>query len=202
MSDITWFEALPSDDSLVSVAPRDLRSLWTSIAAGLGESLFYAGSGGASQLSSGELRPGATRTFFGALSASSNDADNLGRLFFSSDSSFVFLYESDRTHKIGGPGTVSHMSSPLGAVWIEQRGTVSADEGDVGTSFTTAYTDVAPQVWIAESRAAAGGDAWLRGVLSVSTSGFTVTSQYIGAGVAGPDTVRWTSLGTISVGEF
>jgi hypothetical protein len=201
MSDITWHEELPSDASLVAISPTDVRSHWTSIAGGVAESLFWAGSGGASQASSGELKPGATRTFFAALSASSNDANNLGRLFFSSDSSFVYLYESDRTHKIGGPGTVSHGSSPLGAVWVEQRGFFNADEGDVATSFSTVY-DAAPMVWLSASDASTAGDAWIHGVLSVSSSNFTVTSRYIGSGVAGPNRVYWVSLGTRSEDEI
>jgi hypothetical protein len=199
MTTLNWDEALPSDASRVGVAPPDLRSLWTSIGAGVGEELFFPGSGGGSQASAGELKPGSTRAFLGAQSASSNDATNLGKLFLSSNSTFLLLYESAETHRVGGAGTLSHGSQPLGGVWVEQRGTASdiSDGNTAGVSLGTAYS-VTPEVWLVPS-----SNSYLVAATDVNTSEFTISAQYVGPGAEGgaSASVYWTSIGTRVLGD-
>lgn len=111
MTQILWDETVPSGTSPVAQAPAFWRSEMTAIAAGLSTDLYWDGSGGASVASRGLLRPGASRAYVAAASASSqNGPSPLGRAFFASDSSALFLYESNGTFKVGSPFAVEYGS--------------------------------------------------------------------------------------------
>lgn len=101
MTQINWTESVISITSTVGSFPPYAKSVWTAIATGMNVEHFWDGTGGASSLSRGDLRPGGSRTFFAAQSASSSSGT--GKLFFASNVSRLFAYGSAGTWLEGTP---------------------------------------------------------------------------------------------------
>lgn len=101
MTTILWNEDVPSGESLVAQAPAFWRSEQTSLALGLATDLYWDGSGGASEVSRGELKPGASRAYFNV--SLSSMTESLARPFFPSNNSALFVSESNATHRFAGP---------------------------------------------------------------------------------------------------
>ena len=195
---IGWTEALPSDGSLVGVAPPEIRSLWSGVAAGLGANggpLYWPGSGGGSEASAGQLQPGALRAYYDTHSASSNAGtlDAVGRLFVASDRSRVYLYESSATRLVGSRFFVEHLGTAkgIGTVWVTQRG-----ETPLGSATTTVTFDVpftaAPLVSGSCSQATSTLE-----FTSINVSTFRSTASTLG-GATSNGTLYWWARGLVS----
>lgn len=199
-----WTEGLPSDTSLVVKGPAYMRSIWQSVAVGLDESLYWPGSGGGSNASQGELKPGASKAWFAAKSASSDGASatHRGRPFIASDESqlYTYLWEttaSGRTQLIGTPFLQEHETYFDRAYWLEKSGSfvttpVSAGVVMGGIVSLTAGEDYAgkPSVFVTSDNASVQ-------VAADAIQNTQFTSRVSGAAVQ--ITVRWVSLGTVNL---
>ena len=192
-----WSENLPSDSSLMVKAPSYVRSIWRDIAAGMTESRSWPGSGGGSNASHGELKPGASKAWFAAASLRSfgATATHRGRPFFASDTSRLYTYASDRTHIVGTPFLQEHTDYFTGAYWLEQSGSYTTDTGGAGAKrvgivpLIPAYSGI-PVVF------ARTDDTNIRIGIKVDSGGEFESS------ISGPIRsvfVRWTSLGTVTL---
>lgn len=193
-----WSETLPSDSSLVVKAPGYMRSIWRDITIGLSESLFWPGSGGDSNASQGELRPGVSKAFFAARSASSSAASEThrGKFFVASDESRLLVYNSTYTAMVGTPFLIEHETYFAGVTWMEHFGSYTTDTGGgsiVGQfSLTgTSYNGVPQVILFSDST----GHRY-QTTASGSDPVGTFTSNV--SGPAGSQTYRWVSLGTVS----
>lgn len=106
MATISWTEALPSENSKVGISPPEIRNNKALIAQWLGDWLEFPGSGGGSETSAGIMKAGAARTLYAAVSASSNDGSINGKLFFASDTSNMYVYDSTGTYCVGTPNLI------------------------------------------------------------------------------------------------
>lgn len=194
---ILWNENLPSDASAVGLATRDLPTLWRNLALGLATSFYWPGSGNASETSIGELKAGKVRAFFEAQSASSNSNSDklLARAFFASDTSRLFVYESNGTYLAGTPFYVEHLSNPVAGAWIVQTGNeeVAAAGAPVthNTSFTSTYASEPYVIQTLSHRTMIGG------ISVITTGGFTSVFSYFGPGAQSLFTIRWSAVGTM-----
>src|SRR5207247_2384844 len=127
-----------SGTSIVGNEPPHLRSVWTAISTGMAVEHFYAGVGGSSQASSGDLRPGGSRAFVDVQSASSVPSQGTGRLFFASDTSRLLVYDSGGTYMVGTAFGEEQLSVSAGSgFWAIQTGSVggTAQSGNVTNTF-------------------------------------------------------------------
>lgn len=124
MSAITWTQTIPSGTSLVQDAPDYLHSLWTSITVGLGESLFWDGSGGASTASRGDLKPGVVRLSVGTASQASFDGTvkKAGRGFYHTGFGQAYAYDSSGTVTAGNFAGQEYGTSHATSQWRELSG--------------------------------------------------------------------------------
>ncbi len=197
-----WSESLPSDDSLVVKAPGYTRSIWRDITTGLSESLFWPGSGGGSVASQGELRPGATKTWFAPESDNSYEASatHRSRMFFASDTSRLFIHNASTTTRFyGSPFFSEHATYFEGATWQERTGSYTTNTGGTGLTRSgtvnivgIAYAGV-PLVFTYTNNTDVFVAADAGGLGS-----FTTQFRSFVSGAAGATTVRWTSLGTVN----
>jgi len=191
--EINWIEGQPSNDSLVVKAPRFLRETWRATSLGLAESLFWPGSGGGSNVSQGELKPGASKAFFAAASASSSAASesHRGKLFMSSDESRLLVYDSAYTAIAGTPFLIEHETYFEDAQWVEHFGSYVTNTGGgvIGGTVTltgTSYAGVPLVILMSDN----------------TTHDFQITSLTAAdflsnvSGPTGNQTYRWVSLGT------
>ena len=190
-----WTETIPSDASIVGHEPPHLRSVWTSIGLGLGTNLFWPESGGGSQASLGDLRPGGSRAFYDTASNSSS-ADTtryLARAFLASDTSRLFVYESDRTLLAGTPYLIEHGTAAGRGVWVETRGTEVVPSGSVATiNFGIVYDATPTTVFTTFSQR-----SFSHFVSTLTAGGFVSSFSFTGPGSQSTVTIFWTSTGTI-----
>ena len=193
-----WTENLPSDDSLVVKAPEYMRGIWVDTTSGMAESVEWPGTGGGSSASQGELKLGASKTMVDTASNASfgATATHRGRPFFASDTSRLYTYASTKTYIVGTPFLQEHSDYFSGAYWLEQSGSyvtrvvaAGSDTEGIGATFVQAY-DGAPSIF------ARSNDTNVR-VAIRSQSGATFSSTISGSFTT--ITVRWTSLGTVSL---
>lgn len=194
-----WTETIPSDASIVGHEPPHLRSVWTSIALGLGTNLFWPESGGGSQASLGDLRLGGSRAFYDVASQSSS-ADTtrqLARAFLASDTSRLFVYESDRTLLAGTPYLIEHGTAAGRGVWVETRGQTlvsSAGTPSLATiSFGLVYDATPTTVFTTFSQR-----SFTHFVSALTAGGFVSEFSFTGPGAQSDVTIAWTSAGTIA----
>lgn len=199
MSLINWVETVPSDGSAVGNAPTELASHWTAIGTWLGASLYWPGSGGASQASAGELKLGQSLAFYGPQSASSNTIGwyHTGRGFLDSVTSRLYAYDSTGTYLVGTPFLVSHASGTVpGHAWVVQSGSTlvpsTGTPKQVIVPFPSAYSGVAFVMTTLSSQSFVCGT-----VSSVTTGGFTSIFSYLGPDPQSAFTLYWTSIGTV-----
>ncbi len=191
-----WSENLPSDSSLVIKAPGYARSIWRDITIGLSESLFWPGSGGASNASQGDLREGTARAFHGTESTSSFGAaaTHQGRLFLTSDTSRLFAYDSANTVLLGSAYFVESALTFPNAVWVQANGSYATNTGgtfvagDVSLGIT--YDNTGYSVYLV------GGSINHR---FQAIPDATTTFQSNVSGPTGSQTYRWVSIGTVTV---
>lgn len=112
MSNISWVETVPSGTSRIGDFPTFAKSTFTAVTTGINTSLYWDASGGASAASAGGLKPGGSRAFFAAASASSVPSQGTGRAFLCSDSSRLYVYDSAGTYLGGTSGYIEYQSGP------------------------------------------------------------------------------------------
>lgn len=187
-----WSEAIPSGASAVGAFPAYARAVWAAISAGLAVEHVWSGSGGGSDASAGDLRPGASRAFVAMQSASSAPASTAGRAFFTSDTTRLLLYDSTGTY-LGGTPFLDEMATDAGTgVWVCQAGSYSTTvTGNTQVTFPIPFLS-APKVWQTVDNA-----LWLttQGVPNASFFGSQTSAL---AGGAGTVVVSWEALGTVS----
>ena len=198
---IGWTETLPSDASLVGVSPPEIRSVWSAIAAGLGQNggpLYFPGTGGGSEASAGDLQPGNLRANYGVHSLSSNDnsADTIGRIYVASDRSRAYVTESDGTYLLGSRYLIEHTPTKAATnAWITQRGFTPMGSTQTTITFATPFMS-APTVFVSTSQNTSTLE-----VTSITVTDFKSTAS--GIGIATPDgTLWWWAMGAISVASL
>ena len=192
MPTLGWTESVPSNTSAVNQYPAFAKSVWTSISLGMAVEHYWNASGGGSDASIGELLPGSSRAFVAALSASSAPNSQMtGRLFLTSDTSRLLVYDSSGTYLVGTPFLQEHATDAKTGYWLRQSGsyTTTVTSGTTLVTFSVPYA-AAPQVWQSQDNA-----LWLTGVVTLSTGFFTSTWSALAAGTVN---VYWESLGTVS----
>ena len=213
MATIDWNEGNPSGTSKVGDAPDFVRNIWSGLGAGLAESLEWPGSGGGSNASQGELKLGASKTFFEAASASSNAVDETfrARAFFTSNTSRLFVYESDGTHLVGTPrlmersnDTFSAFTQP-GGVWVFQHGSYTTTEvGSGSTSISVTFPITYSSngtVSVYQIPSDESYQVCAEWPTNVTTGGFISRISYIGPSTAPAVTIYWEALGIVAQGD-
>jgi len=153
--------------------------------------MYWAGSGGGSAASSGQMKPGAARTFFAAQSVISANSD--GCLFIASDTSRLFHVGSAGSTLLGSARAIEADSVPGGnARWV-----VSASTIPNGTNTAHGVTyDGIPSVALSLTTSASTFGAAV--ISALTTGGITVEVYRVGSGAAYAAGV-W-SVGVISRG--
>jgi hypothetical protein len=138
---IVWTETVPSITSQVGQFPRYAQSVWTSIAIGLARSLYWDGSGNASVASAGGLAPGGSRAFFDVRSNSSAPNSQMtARAFLCSDTSRLYMYDSNATYLAGTPFLEEYQTGPAqGNNVLVQSGTTTLTLNSGNTVFTITF---------------------------------------------------------------
>lgn len=210
MTQIGWNEAIPSITSTVGSFPPYAKSVWTGIATGMSVEHLWDGTGGASAMSRGDLRPGGSRAFFAAQSASSSSFT--GKLFFASNVSRLFAYGSNGTYLVGSPffsdesvSTVaqSGVSAPSFTTCfrLRQSGTTLLNIASSTVTFPVPYISP-PRVVVTSSNTSF--------MVFVSSSGVTNTSFGVGAtpftwiplGIGIIGQVVWEAIGYVSSASY
>jgi len=199
-----WTEAIPSSTSQVGIFPTYARGVFTVISVGMAVEHIWNASGGGSEASAGDLRPGGTRTYFDVQSQSSAPgSQQTGRLFLASDASRLFVYDSTGTYLVGTPFCDLHATSAATGYWLRQTGSYSiATSGATATSGSTVVQFpipyiVPPAVFTTPSEAVI-----VVGTILVSNTSFSSGwSQFVGPSDT-TDTVFWEALGRASSGSY
>jgi len=190
-----WSEVVPSGQSLVGVFPTYARSVWNAVSQGMSLEHFWSGTGGSSDASCGDLLPGASRTYVGAQSASSAPSSQMtGRVFFASDVSRLFIYDSTGTYLIDTLFFDECATSPGSGYWLRQASlstTLLSSSGTIAVTFPTAYLTT-PIVYL--QYFTTGAPPVVAGC-SVTTTGFISSYSFIG-GTPPTNGLYWESFGT------
>ena|SRR2546422_4020990 len=136
-SAISWNEGNPADSSVMSAL--DLRSEKTAFRTGLAAEHYWPSASGAA----GAHLLGAARTFFAAQSFVSSVGTD-GILFVASDSSRLFHVGSESTMLLGGIGTLSAGSTPVGGqrfLWEQDIQSFNVPSGAADASATPTFFD-------------------------------------------------------------
>ena len=203
---LTWKETLPSETSKVGISPPEIHAHKTAIAQWLGAWLEFPGSGGGSENSAGVLKAGASRALYGAASLSSN-ADmgtNKGKVYFTSDTTRLYAYDSSGTYCIGTPSLVEVLTDgDTNNAYVMQSGQSYVSAPNVNTkSYSFSHDGVsAKRIEFAANPvvvAYTSHTSILLGVSTVTTGGFSSTASWWGSGDTSAYTVCWRASGYTS----
>jgi len=192
MPTLGWTETVPSNTSPVYHYPPFAKSVWTSISLGMAVEHYWNASGGGSDASIGDILPGGSRAYVAAQSASSvPNSQHSGRLFLTSDTSKLLVYDSSGTYLVGSAVFQEHVTDAKTGFWVRQTGsyTTTVTNGSLAITFGIPY-NAAPRTWQTSDNA-----QWLLGVTGEATTGFTSRFSALAAGTM---TCYWESLGTVS----
>lgn len=208
MTLIKWVESVPSNASLVGLAPVDFKSVWTAIAKGMAVEHYWSGSGGGSEASIGDVRPGGSRstdidTSTGLSSVYANQS--VARFAWALTDAINSLtvqrlrvYDSTGTYLAGTTFLEEHASNQTRGYWLRQAGAIASvptGSSTTTTSFPTPYF-AAPTVRVTSS-----SFSWLVCNASSSTTNFvSVFSSLLNA--SSTATIYWEALGVASSGSF
>lgn len=197
MSVSAWSEAVPSGTSLVGLFPPYARAVFAAISEGMATEHYWNASGGGSDASAGDLLPGASRAFFAAQSASSLPSQGIGRAFFASDVTRLFLYNSTGTYLGGTPYLAEHATSAGSNYWVRFTGSygTTATSGVTTVTFPTSFIST-PTVFQSLSSV-----IWVVGAANISQSAFSSFFSQVAAG-SSSITVTWEALGLVSSASY
>lgn len=205
MSVSTWVETVPSGTSPVGNFPTWAKTMWTAVATGMALEHYYTGSGGGSAASSGDLAPGGSRAFYDVQSNSSAPNSQMtGRLFYASDASRLFVYDSTGTYLVGTASGVEFVVNPpvFRGYWARQSGsfTTTATSGVTDIVFPVPFFTI-PN--IAQTVNGAGGSNTIfLGIVASQTSQSQFRSVWSALAAPGSFTVVWEALGAISSASY
>lgn len=188
-------------------APIDFPRVWKAVTSGMTTEHYWNASGGASDASTGELLPGASRTYLDGTI----DSQGTGRLNFitaSSISSYVpfrlLTYDSTGSYLVGSAWFDEHTQDCSNGYWLRQSGTIASIPTGSGTTsaiFPIAYTGTTPALYVTASSTSWIITAHTFSVSDLIVGGFTSAYSSL-AGAAGTVTLYWESLGTVSSASF
>ena len=200
-SNVGWDVSLPGDAENSGLGDDRMRSIKTSVAAGLNDEHNWPSADGSGF---GYHLQGSARPYFGTQSRVSSSGTE-SRLMIASDTSQLFGVGSGGTNLIGGPRVISADSYPSGAApgryqFVESFGTtVTGAAGNVRVTFpNSGYSNpavvfVAPfsqgttvaTVWVSES-----GTTNFVAMATVDGSGTSSALQVLGIAV-----LSWRAIG-------
>ena len=192
MTTLTWKETLPSDGSAVGRSPEEIRAHIQNTAKGLGEWVYWPGSGGGSEASAGQLKPGASRPFYAAESAISNPGPQ--HLFLASDTTRLFFFVSAETLLAGSIRYLEHKDDPgVDTLWAFQGGSTPLAYSSATTivTFTTPFVTY-PVVTLTSSISGVNLAAY-----SVTSTALNITARDVSA-PGTSCTVTWEALGKVA----
>ena len=195
-----WTEAVPSGTSAVGQFPTYGRLTFAGISGAMAVEHYWNGTGGGSDDSAGDLRPGGSRAFFDVQSNSSAPNSQMtGRLFLASDTTRLLVYDSTGTYLAGTPFCDFQGSAATSNYWLKQSGSYSVSSATASGStlvvFPTPYQS-APQVWTSPSEY-----VMLVACSSTSTN-FTSAWSIFASTSDTTTTVTWEALGLASSGSY
>ena len=203
---LNWKETLPSETSKVGISPPEIHAHKQAIAQWLGAWLEFPGSGGGSENSAGVLKAGASRALHGAASLSSNAAmgTNKGKVYFTSDTSRLYVYDSSGTYCVGTPRLTEVLtdSDPMFAYVFQSGQSYVASPNDPAKSFSFSKDGVSAK-WVEFTTepivvAYTSHTSILLGISTVTTGGFTSAASWWGSGNTSAYTVFWRASGYTS----
>lgn len=214
MSNLTWNEGLHSHTSKLIDAPASARSVWQTIAAGLGVWLYWEGSGGAaSSLSRGEPKPGMHRTFVERQSRSSFDGvitgDQVGRMYTTvalSGNTFVNeeLWAYDAGHgsaytvALGTGALIEHMVDPkLGHSWVMNTGSYQTNSSSGSTLISRVNYDTGDGIAARPMVFACASDDSLWCQVEQRDGEVYIHHYDLGGFDGSTQTITWFSLNTV-----
>ena len=201
MANISWTETIPSITSPVGQFPRYAQSVWTAIAAGMATEHYWDGSGGASAASRGLMAPGGSRAFFDVRSNSSAPNSQMtGRLFLTSDTSRLLVYDSTGTYLAGTPFLSENSTSAGTGYWVRQAGTALFPL-NVGSA-STPITFPIPFLTTPIVHVTTSDKSLIANALNVTLSACSSAVSTIGVAFVSSATVFWEALGTVSSASY
>jgi hypothetical protein len=210
MSISTWVETVPSGTSTVGSFPGWSHTMWGAVATGMAVEHYWPGSGGGSDASIGELAPGGSRAYFDVQSKSSAaGSQQTARLFFASDASRLFAYDSTGTYLVGtafygeyAPTADWVGSSTLSEFWVRQSGsyTTTDTSGTTDVTFPVSFTTTP---YITQTVNGSGGAAQIfLGIVASGTSARAFRSAWSARAAPGSFTVAWEAIGNVSSASY
>lgn len=172
MSSLTWLNSDPASSSTASFLDDAIRSFQSAVAAGLGESLNWPGTGGGSTTSAGRPKLGSARVRYDA--APSAGIAVAGHLGVSSTRGLLQHLDSTAFYVLGGASMLENVNATLvsaaSLVWQAEQGT--SDETTATASsyvFASAYS-ADPVLVVTSDR-----KDFVVNVSALNTSGFSST---------------------------
>lgn len=187
---------MPSDSSGANLADDELRSLKSSLAIGLSNSMYWPGSGGGSAASAGQMKPGVARTYVGTQSQVSS-TNTAGSLMITSDTSRLYAVGPAGVQFLGSSRMVEFSDPPaVNKRWVMSNGTVAS--GAIIT-FPQSY-DTTPTLFVSLQTTTTYPIVAFATLLGISSSTASVGVRHADTSAETDQawTVNWVSLGTVS----
>jgi hypothetical protein len=193
---IGWNESNPADSESAGLGDDRIRSLTTSVRAGLDGEHVWPSAGG----DAGVHRLGSARAYVGTQSAVSS-AGTQGRLMFASDTSQFFHVGSGGTSLIGGSrvlsvGTTAGFTYPQRHQWVEEFGAVQlGSSGSVTVSIPNSGYSGVPFVFYSQFTTAGSQQGSTPLIYNLGAAAFLLYDGVLGSGASGA-VFAWRSIGT------
>lgn len=192
---VNWNEGEPADTESAGLGDDRIRSMKTSVRAGLDSEHNWPSGGGAN---TGYHRYGSARAYYGVQSAVSSSGSD-ARLMFTSDTSRLFGVGSGGTSFIGGPGVISAgsypgLAPPQRHIWVEEFGDGKTVSGSTIVSIPNSGYSGNPFVFVTAFNT--NVVAQIMTLISVTPTQFTVRSSATDLVGNSNTTFFWRSIGT------
>ena len=191
---VNWNEGEPADTESAGLGDDRIRSMKTSVRAGLDSEHNWPSGGGAN---TGYHRYGSARAYVGAQSAVSSSGTD-GRLMLTSDTSRFFGVGSAGTSFIGGAHVISAGSYPgtvpQRSIWVEEFGEGKTASGTTIVTIPNSGYSGQPYVFLTAYNTTT--NIHMMTLSSVAATQFTVKSS--ATDLVGNSTTSffWRSIGT------
>lgn len=194
---IGWDENSPPESASAGLGDDNIRSLKTSVRAGLDGEHVWPSAGG----DAGVHRLGSARAYVGTQSQVSS-AGTDGRLMWASDTSQLYHVGSGGTSLVGGSrvmsvGTTAGFTYPQRHQWVEEFGIVhmpAASGTSVSVTFPNSGYSGIPYVWLTQNETSSAAAVSLTnwGAIGITPTSFIIYAT----GGSSDFTVAWMSKGT------
>lgn len=191
---INWDETVPSDSDQFSGFPTQVRSLKSSFALAIANSLFWPGSGGGTTASAGSVKAGTARAIYDVQSNfSAPSSVSSGQAYIASDTSRLFGGGSSLTQFLGG-ARITEDVTYQGQTVVNQLVSLSTQIVDnAGTLGSSDYTTV--RLFYAVAFTATSIECGVYANTSVGTNALTGVAASIGTSTT---TAVWVNLQALS----